>query len=133
MHRHRESNNDDVRRQIVTRRNIFSLILAIGIMVSLPYAVCGADRVSRGSRSLRSPKVPRQHFQRFGRFGFWGAEGFGEQQVIIVQQVQPAPKVKPKEPATDKIFVPPRWVDAGHGVQVSQPGYWVEAKQGAKR
>ncbi len=35
--------------------------------------------------------------------------------------------------AENRIYVPPRWVDGGYGVQVSQPGYWAVPGQAAER
>ena len=111
-------------------------------------------------RRFRAPKIHRQHsfsrpFHRAGflsaggvgeqqvrkfrhrhpfhRFGFFGVSGVREQEVIIIQQFPPAPAVESREPAKNKIYVPPRWVDSGHGVQVLEPGYWTDAKQSAER
>ena len=49
---------------------------------------------------------------------------------IIIQEFQPA---QPSEPAENRIYVEPRWVDGGYGVQVLQPGYWTDPKQAEKR
>jgi hypothetical protein len=74
----------------------------------------------------------RQHFfsRPFNRFGFIGVDELGGDQVIIIQQFQPAPTAEPREPATNRIYVPPRWMDGGHGVEVLQPGYWTDSQQG---
>jgi hypothetical protein len=101
-----------MRRQDSIGRKIFGLILAIGIIVTLPYVVFGAERISTVSGRL------------------------GEQQTIILQQVQAAPtfeSFESREPATNRIYVQPRWVDGGYGVQVSAPGYWTDPKQAPKR
>jgi hypothetical protein len=58
------------------------------------------------------------------RFGFLGVHGLGGQQVIIIQQFQSSTANEAREPARDEIYVPPQWVDGGHGVQVLKPGYW---------
>jgi hypothetical protein len=55
-------------------------------------------------------------------------DGRGDQQVIIIQQLQSQPSVEPTEPAKNKIYVRPRWVDAGFGVEVLEPGYWTVPK-----
>jgi hypothetical protein len=65
----------------------------------------------------------------FHRFGFVGLDGGGDQQIIIIQQFQPAPSLEPTEPAKNKIYVRPRWVDGGFGVEVLEPGYWTVPKQ----
>jgi len=118
-----------------TRLKIFGLILAIGISLTVPYNVFGAGRTSRSSGRLKAPKMRPQHFssQRLNPFGFWGVGGVGEQQSIIIQQGQPAPTIESREPATNRIYVQPRWVDGGHGVQVSVPGYWTHPNQAPKR
>ena len=103
----------------------------------------GAAHSSGGFRRFGAPVIQRQpsflhdletsgRFHRqdsflhpFNGFGFVGVGGFSEQPVIIIQQFQPAPIT---EPATNRIYVQPRWVDGGHGVEVLQPGYWTAAK-----
>lgn len=79
------------------------------------------------SGKFRAPKMHRQHSFRFG------PGGVAEQQIIIIQQLQPAPAFESEEPATNGIYVPPRWVDGGHGVEVLEPGYWTDPEQAAKR
>jgi len=99
-------------RQGISKRKIFGSILAIGILVTLPYIVFGAERIATVAGRL------------------------GEQQTVIIQQVQPVPtaeSVESRESATKRIYVQPRWADGGHGVQVLVPGYWTDAKQAAKR
>jgi len=68
----------------------------------------------------------RVGFNRFGfnDFGFSGVGGFvDEQPFMTIEQVQPAATTDPLEPVKG-MYVQPRWVDGGYGVQVSQPGYW---------
>ena len=64
----------------------------------------------------------------FNGFGWFGVGGVDDQPVVIIQQFQPAPIT---EPATNRIYVQPRWVDGGYGVQVLEPGYWAVPKQAA--
>jgi hypothetical protein len=52
---------------------------------------------------------------------------------ISIQQFQPEPTTERTEPAKKGIYVEPRWVDGGYGVQVLQPGYWADSKQPEKR
>ena len=89
-----------------TRRIIFGFILWIGITLTLPYIAFAAGR-------------------SYG-FGFYPL-------VIFIQEFQPAPTTEPTEPAKKGIYVEPRWVDGGYGVQVLEPGYWTDAKQAAER
>ena len=126
---------------------IFGFILAIGITLTLPYFAFGAARSFGSSGKFRAPMMHRQHlvhrqhffsppFNRFGfnRFGFLRGGGIVyEQPVIIIQQFQPAAAAQPSEPGENRIYVQPRWVDGGHGVEVLQPGYWTDAKQAEKR
>ena len=127
-----------------TRPIIFGFIFAIGIILTLPYLAFGAARSFGGSGRFRGSTIDRQHsflrpFNRFGvvpfnGFGWFGVGGVDDEQpVIIIQQFQPAPITEPRGPATDRIYVQPRWVDGGYGVQVLQPGYWADAKQAEKR
>jgi hypothetical protein len=111
-----------------TRPIIFGFILAIGITLTLPYLAFGASGSFGASGRFRAPGFDWQDFfsHRFDRFGFvGGGSGFGE--VIIIQQSQPAPNKEPSEPA-NRVYVEPRWVDGGYGVQVLQSGYWTEPK-----
>jgi hypothetical protein len=126
-----------------SRPIIFGSILAIGITLTLPYLAFGAARSFSGSGRFRGSTIDRQHsflrpFNRFGvvpfnGFGWFGVGGVDEQPVIIIQQFQPAPITEPRGPATDRIYVQPRWVDGGYGVEVLQPGYWADPKQAAAR
>jgi len=122
-----------------TRPIIFGLILAIGVALTLPYLTFAAAHSFGGSGRFRGSTMQRQHFfsRPFNRFGVVPFPGFGwvgvggvdyEQPVIIIQQFQPAPVTEPREPVTNKIYVQPRWVDGGHGVEVLQPGYWTDPK-----
>ena len=112
-----------------TRRMIFGFILAIGVTLAQPYLAFGA-----GQSFGRSGSVGTSRMQGH-RFGFFGGDGFDDQgaQVIIIQQPQPAPAAEPSKPPENRIYVPPRWVDGGYGVQVLQPSYWTVPNQAAER
>ena len=86
----------------------------------------------RNSGTFRSNPHGQHSFpHRFNRFGFFGGDGLadfgGDGLDASIQPVQPAPSSEP-EPTENRIYVPPRWVDGGYGVQVSQPGYWAVPK-----
>ncbi|HEX4988923.1 MAG TPA: hypothetical protein VFW91_09110, partial [Candidatus Binatia bacterium] len=85
-----------------------------------------------GSGSFTASRMHRQpsFSHPFHRFGFFGGDGLDDQDVTIIQQVQPAPSTEPK-PTENRIYVPPHWVDGGYGVQVLQPSYWIVPKQAA--
>src|SRR5262249_44317486 len=83
-----------------------------------------------------SGRFPRQHFfpSPFFGFGFGGGYGvYGEQPAIIIQQFQPPVFAQASEATENRVYVQPRWVDGGYGVQVLQPGYWADPKQLAGR
>ena len=110
---------------VSTTRMIFGFIFATGVILTQPYLTFGA-----GQSFVRSGNVgaSRMHGHRFGFFGVDGLGDQGDQQVIIIQQFQSPATTEPREPATDRIYVQPRWVDGGYGVEVLQPGYWTDPK-----
>jgi hypothetical protein len=112
---------------------IFSLILATGFTLTLPYLALGATAGAGRSGGSRAARMHRQHIQRFGGFVDWGWGEPSDQQTIIIQHSQPALTSEPKEPAKKEIYVQPRWVDGGYGVEVLQPGYWVDSDEAARR
>ena len=86
----------------------------------------------RNSGTFRSNPHGQHSFpHRFNRFGFFGGDGLadfgGDGLDASIQSVQSAPGSEP-EPTENRIYVQPRWVDGGYGVQVSQPGYWAVPK-----
>ena len=83
-----------------------------------------------------SGRFPRQHFfpSPFFGYGFGGGYGvYGEQPAIIIQQFQPPVFAQASEATENRVYVQPRWVDGGYGVQVLQPGYWADPRQLAGR
>ena len=130
----REEEKDCMKLSGSTRRTVFGFILVIGITLIQPYLAFGAAQSFGRSGGVGDSRMHGQH--PFRGFGFFGDDGFGDQgdqQVIILQQSPPAPTAKPSEPAANKIYVQPRWVDGGYRVQVLQPGYWADPKQAAER
>jgi hypothetical protein len=103
-------------------------LLVLGIGLALPGGAFGAGRsVGHGGR----PRPPVMHRENrfshpFNRFGF-GVHDFDSQPVILIQQFLPATANEVREPAKNQVYVPPRWVDGGHGVEVLAPGYWTDA------
>jgi hypothetical protein len=109
-----------------TKAIIFGFILAIGITLTQPYLVFGAGQSFGRSGSVAG--TSRMHGHRFGFFGLDGLGDPGDQQVIIIQQSPTTPTTEPVEAAENRIYVQPRWVDGGYGVQVLEPGYWTVPK-----
>jgi hypothetical protein len=119
-----------------TRPIICGLIFWIGITLTLPYLTFAAAHSFGGSGRFRGFTTPRQHsfLRPFNRFGWFGVGGVDDEQpVIIIQQFQSQAATEPSEPATNRIYIQPRWVDGGYGVEVLQPGYWADPKQAAER
>ena len=113
-------------------RCLFALVTVATLAVS--YVALGAGPAFRNSGTFRSNPHGQHSFpHRFNRFGFFGGDGFDDfgwgwgGPDASIQPVQPAPSSEP-EPTENRIYVPPRWVDGGYGVQVSQPGYWAVPK-----
>ena len=111
------------------RKEGFRCLLALVTVITLavPYVALGAGAAFRSSGRISSSHRQQSFSHRFHRFGFFGGDGLDDQDAIIIQQVQPAPSTEP-EPTENRIYVQPRWVDGGHGVEVLQPGYWTDAK-----
>lgn len=116
-------------RSITNRPMIFSLILAIGVTLTLPHVAHSAGHALARSRGFKGARMHRQRgfLHPVLPFGFFGVDEPANQQVIIIQQPPAAPGPEAKEPAKKRIYVQPRWVDGGYGVQVLQPGHWVDA------
>jgi hypothetical protein len=66
------------------------------------------------------PFGQQTHLRDFRRRGFFDGDGG----VITVEQPEPAAIIQTEQPVHKGRYVQPGWVDAGHGVQVSEPGYW---------
>ena len=139
-----------------TKPIIFGFVLAISITLTLPYNAFAAAHSVGGFRGFGSRGTPRQQFFSarfnrvgfnrfnhvafnragfnrfnrvgFNRAGFSGVGGFVDEQPAMIQEFQPAATTAPMEPVNG-IYVQPRWVDGGYGVQVSQPGYWTYPKR----
>ena len=136
------------------RKRVFRCLFALVTVTTLavPYVALGAGHAFRNSGTFRSNSQGQQSFSqrdgrvagpafrnsgtfrsnshgqhsfphRFNRFGFFGGDGLD----ASIQPVQPAPSSEP-EPTENRIYVQPRWVNGGYGVQVSQPGYWAVPK-----
>src|SRR3989442_1741147 len=107
--------------------------LGAGRAVGNSGAVVGVSRPSGQQTFSHGPVVGisrpsgQQTFSHgFRHSRFFGGEGFGGADVTA-EQYQPAPTVAPDKPA-NKRYVQPRWVDGGYGVQVLEPGYWIDTE-----
>ena len=107
--------------------SMFALVTVATLAV--PYTALGAGRAVGNSGAVVGVSRPsgQQTFSRgFRHSRFFGGEGFGGADVTA-EQYQPAPTVAPDKPA-NKRYVQPRWVDGGYGVQVLEPGYWIDTE-----
>jgi hypothetical protein len=113
---------------------IFAVVA--GMSFAIPELSAGAAGFLGKGGSLRASRVHRPpSFSRpFHRFGFVGVGGGIDEEpvVIVIQQFQGAAPNQPREIAQEKVYIQPRWVDGGHGVQVLEPGHWTIPKQAAQ-
>ena len=81
-----------------------------------------------GNAVISRPVGQQTHLHGFHRRGFFGGDGFfdGVGGVIPVEQPQPEAIIQPQQEVHKGRYVQPSWVDGGHGVQVSEPGYWTD-------
>src|SRR5262245_39559317 len=114
-------------------RDYFRCLLALVTVtiLAVPYTVLAAGQSfgTSGSGMHGRPFSPHH----FHGFGFVDGDGLDDQQVVIIQQFQPAPTAKTSEPPENRVYVQPHWVDGGYGVQILQPGYWTTPTQAAKQ
>jgi hypothetical protein len=118
-------------------------LAAFGLSVATVAVWSAADSVLAASRAMgrstgKSSGTARMQRQRpivppLQRAGIIAVGGESEPQIIIIQPPAPTPAVDERAtPAAAKTYVQPRWVDGGHGVQVLEPGHWVESKPVSK-
>jgi len=85
----------------------------------------------QGRRGFRD-RFERSDFRsQFGsEVGFIGGHVIDAGDIIIIQvpSLAPAPSAS-REPAHSGTYWDPKWVDAGHGVEILKPGYWNDEKQ----
>ena len=114
-------------------RCLFALVTVATLAV--PYLAFGAGQSFGRSGSSTASRIHGQpsFSHRFHRFGFLGVDGLDDQQVVIIQQLPPAPTTESSDPAENRIYVQPHWVDGGYGVQVLVPGYWTAPKKTAEQ
>jgi hypothetical protein len=113
------------------------LSLATAATLTIPDLGLGATRsIGRPAGKVGVTRAPRQRpvSRPFIPSGIVVAGDESEPQVIIIQAPPPPPVAGDiAEPTASKTYVPSRWVDGGHGVQVLEHGHWVETKPPAKR
>ena len=112
------------------KKGLLSMFALVTVAtLAAPYTALGAGRAVGNSGAVVGVSRPsgQQTFSHgFRHSRFFGGEGFGGMDVTA-EQYQPAPTVAPDKPA-NKRYVQPRWVDGGYGVEVLQPGYWIDTE-----
>ncbi|HEX2386717.1 MAG TPA: hypothetical protein VHL99_09145 [Candidatus Binatia bacterium] len=96
-------------------------------------APCGAAAAGPAMRSAAGVGVAGPRMQPGAARGvrvpiFFGSDGFTNSTEVTIQQSRSAPAAESPKAETNRVYVPPRWVDGGYGVQVLVPGYWSEAE-----
>ena len=117
------------------KKGLLSMFALVTVAtLAAPYTALGAGRAGGNSGAVVGVSRPsgQQTFSRgFRHSRFFGGEGFGGEGFggmdVTAEQYQPAPTVAPDKPA-NKRYVQPRWVDGGYGVEVLQPGYWIDTE-----
>jgi len=109
--------------------SMFALVTVATL--AIPYTALGAGRAvgHSGAVGMAGPSRQQAFSHGFHHSRFFDGDGFvgggfdgGE---VTVEQSQPAPTVAPEKPANRR-YVQPHWVDGGYGVEVLEPGYWVD-------
>ena len=125
--------------RVLGRTGLFGCALSLATVVVLTVTDLGlgASRsIGRPAGKIGASRIhrPQRVLPPFRPAGIIAAGGDSEPQVIIIQTPPPPSVVVERpEPAAQKIYVAPRWVDGGHGVEILEPGHWVETKPAPKR
>jgi hypothetical protein len=116
---------------------VFSMLLIAAGLVIADASVAGSvnggskRRVGKSDRSFhRSSRAPHSTPKHPG---FVLVPDRMEEPISVsVRQTVVAPAAEPKQTPTNKIYIPPRWVEAGGGVLVLEPGRWIAVEAGAE-
>jgi hypothetical protein len=111
--------------------SMFALLTVVTLAV--PYTALGAGRAVGNSGAFGVSRPSRQQtFSRgFHDSRFFGGDGIGGAEVTV-EQSHTAPTAAPDKPA-NKRYLQPRWVDGGYGVEVLEPGYWIDTGKESRR
>jgi hypothetical protein len=120
-----------------TTLGLFGLSLATAAVLSVTdFAFAASQAMGRsGGKPSGAARMQRQRpiARPLQRAGIVAVGGESEPQIIIIQPPAPTPVAGERAaPAAARTYVQPRWVDGGHGVQVLEPGHWVESKPVSK-
>jgi len=94
------------------------------VSLALPYPAANT-----GTLDVSSLHQEQTHAHDFHRPRFLGRDGFGGVEVTV-EQSQSAPNMEPEKPDKKRTYVQPHWVDGGHGVEILEPGHWIDTEPG---
>lgn len=95
-------------------------------ILAVRYVAIGAGPASN-TRTLASVHNEHASAQRFHRPRFFGRDRFGGVEVTL-EQSQSVPSMEPEKPDKKRTYVQPHWVDGGYGVEILEPGHWIDAE-----
>jgi hypothetical protein len=114
-----------------------TLALLVSLMVAgsvAPCAAFGGGPAIRSAGSVASGARMQPGLSRGIRGPiFFGADGFTGSSEVTIQQSPAAPSAPAEKPQANRVYVPPRWVDGGYGVEILVPGYWSETEPARSR
>jgi len=125
------------------RLAVFLLALLAAVSLSLPaFTLAGSISVAttpqstnvRGSIVTSSP--PNSHHPKSNSFplrrnrAFLVGNPIEQQTSVTILQTPAAPSPEPSKTPKNRVYVQPRWVDADYGVQILQPGHWIDLDNG---
>jgi len=97
-------------------------------ILAVPYTVIGAGpTLNTRSLGVSSSRYEQTYAQRFDRPRFFGRHTFAEAEVTV-EQSQSAPIMEAEKPNQKRTYVQPRWVHGGYGVEILEPGHWIDAE-----
>jgi len=114
------------------KKSWWSMLILIAVAtLGVPCVTFAAERPAGNSSgyNISSPRPQGTHSRGFHRSRFFGADGFNEVEVTV-EQSQSAPTMEAEKPDQKRTYVQPHWVDGGYGVEILEPGHWIDTEPG---
>jgi hypothetical protein len=113
------------------KRHLWRMFTLVTVAIlAVPYTAIGAGpALNTRTLGVSSSRYEQTHAQRFDRPRFFGRHTFAEAEVTV-EQSQSAPIMEPEKPNQKRTYVQPHWVDGGYGVEILEPGHWIDAWPG---